>query len=64
MKCSDISRNLRFLWRIYLKKKIKILRSHNGGGFTSNEFKDIRKEVGIKMEITTPYNPQKNGVVK
>ena len=41
------------------KKNIKILRSNNGGEFTSNEFKDFYKDVGIKRELTTPYNPKK-----
>ena len=39
------------------KKKINILRSDNGK-FTSNGFNDYWKEVGIKREITTPYNTQ------
>jgi transposase InsO family protein len=34
--------------------KIKILRSDNGGEYTSNEFKDFCKEAGIKTELTTP----------
>jgi transposase InsO family protein len=46
------------------EKKIKILRSDNGGEFTSDEFKAFCKEVGIKREISTPYNPQHNGVVE
>jgi transposase InsO family protein len=46
------------------KRKIKILRSNNGGEYTSNEFGSFRKDVGIKREITTPYNPQQNGVAK
>jgi transposase InsO family protein len=40
------------------EKKIKILRSDNGGEFTSDEFKTFSKEVGIKRELSTPYNPQ------
>ena len=44
------------------KKKIKILRSHNGEEFTSNEFKEFYKYVGIKRELTTAYNPQQTGV--
>ena len=40
------------------KKKIKILRSNNGGQFTSDEFKSFCKEVGIKREFSTRYNPQ------
>ena len=47
---------------LYGKKKIKTLRSDNGGEFTSNEFKDFCKEVGIKRELTTPCNPKQNGV--
>jgi hypothetical protein len=42
------------------KKKIKILRSDNGGEFTSDEFNAFCKEVGIKRELSTPYNPQQN----
>ena len=45
-------------------KKIKILRSDNGGEFTSNEFNDYCKEFGIKRELTIPYNPQQNGVAE
>ena len=43
-------------------KKIKILRSDNGGEYTSKEFDAFCKYVGIKRELTTPYNPQQNGV--
>ena len=46
------------------KKKIKILRLDNGGEFMSNEFNDYCKEVGIKRELTIPYNPQQNGVAE
>ena len=46
------------------EKQIKILRSDNGGEFTSNEFNDYRKKVGIKRELTIPYNPQQNGVAE
>ena len=40
------------------EKKIKTLRSDNGGEFTSNEFKDFVKEDGMKKELTIPYNPK------
>jgi transposase InsO family protein len=46
------------------KRKIKILRSDNGGEYTSNEFGSFCSDVGIKRELTTPYNPQQNGVVE
>jgi transposase InsO family protein len=46
------------------KRKIKVLRSNNGGEYTSNEFKDFCKEAGIKRELTTTYNSQQNGVAE
>ena len=48
----------------HTEKKIKTIRSDNGGEFTSNEFKELCKEAGIKREFSTPYNPQQNGVVE
>jgi hypothetical protein len=46
------------------EKKIKILGSDNGGEYTSKEFVYFCKYVRIKRELTTPYNPQQNGVAK
>jgi hypothetical protein len=46
------------------ERKIKILRSDNGGEYTSKYSVNFCKDVGIKREITTPYNPQQNGVVE
>ena len=40
------------------------LRTYNGGEYTSKEFESFCKEVGIKRELTTPYNPQHNGVTE
>ena len=40
------------------EKKIKVFKSDNGGEFTLGEFKAFYKEVGIKRELSTPYNPQ------
>jgi transposase InsO family protein len=46
------------------ESNIKILRSDNGGEYTSKEFVNFCKDVGIKRELTTPYNPQQNGVAE
>jgi transposase InsO family protein len=46
------------------ERKIKILRSDNGGEHTSKEFATFCKDVGTKRELATPYNPQQNGVAK
>ena len=47
-----------------LDKRIKTLRSENGGEYTSKEFEAFCKDAGIKRELTTPYNPQQNGVAE
>ena len=36
-------------------RKIKILRTDNGGEYTSNAIKDFCRAEGIKRELTTPY---------
>jgi hypothetical protein len=46
------------------ERKIKILRSDNGGEYTSKEFVRFCRDVGIKRELNTPYNPQQNGVAE
>jgi hypothetical protein len=46
------------------ERKIKTVRSDNGGEYTSKEFVNFCKDVGIKRELTTPYNPQQNGVAE
>jgi hypothetical protein len=46
------------------EKKIKVFKSNNGGEFTSNEFKALCGEAGIKRELSTSYNPQQNGVAE
>ena len=42
----------------HTEKKINTFQLDNGGEFTSNEFKELCKELGIKRELSTPYNPQ------
>jgi hypothetical protein len=45
-------------------KKIKTLRTNNGGEYTSKEFVAFCKSVGIRRELTVPHNPQQNGVAE
>jgi transposase InsO family protein len=45
-------------------KKIRVLRSDNGGDYTSKEFMDFFAGEGIRRELTVPYNPQQNGVTE
>ena len=48
----------------HTEKKIKTFWSDNGGELTSNELKELCKDSGIKRELSTPYNPQQNGIVE
>ena len=49
------------LVEIQLNQDIKILRSDNGGKFTSNEFNNILQSQGILHQPTIPHHPQQNG---
>ena len=44
--------------------KLKVLRTDNGGEYTSTEFKEYLKEEGIRHELTIPKTPEQNGVAE
>jgi hypothetical protein len=45
----------KYLVKNQTRKKIKVLRSKNGGEYTSKEF---------ERELVVPYNPQPNGIIE
>jgi transposase InsO family protein len=45
-------------------KKIKTLRTGNGGEYISKEFVAFCKSAGIRRELIVPHNPQQNGVAE
>jgi transposase InsO family protein len=47
-----------------MKKKIKTLRTNNGGEYTLKEFIAFYKSVGIRRELIVPHNPLQNGVAE
>ena len=47
-----------------LGKKIKEIRSDNGGGYIKREFLQLCALGGIKMDHSLPYTPHQNGVAK
>ena len=46
------------------RKKIKILRSDNGGEYISNDLLHIFSQIGIHIQHLVPYTPQQNGVLE
>ena len=46
----------------YHTRKIKALRSDNGGEYTSNQFTKFMRETGISHEKPAPYSLKQNGV--
>jgi hypothetical protein len=50
--------------KILTERRIKVLRSDNGGEYNSRDFSDFYIEERIKREYTIPYKPQQNGVVE
>ena len=47
-----------------INKKVKALRSDNGGKYVSNEFKFFYAKEGIRQELITPHNLQQNRVAE
>ncbi|CAB77909.1 putative polyprotein [Arabidopsis thaliana] len=48
----------------YFNAKIKVLRSDNGGEYTSHKFKEYLAKHGIIHQTSCPYTPQQNGVAE
>ena len=55
-------------WKAFVekatKKKIRTLRTDNGGEYTSTRFQEYLKAEGIRHELTVPKTPQQNGVAE
>jgi len=45
-------------------KRIRIIRSDNGGEYTSKEIIAFGKESWIKRGLIVPYNPEQNGLAE
>ena len=43
-------------------RKVKTLRTDNGGEYTSSEFTSYLTSEGIRHEVTIPHTPQQNGI--
>ncbi|WVZ54330.1 LOW QUALITY PROTEIN: hypothetical protein U9M48_005142 [Paspalum notatum var. saurae] len=45
-------------------RKLRVLRTDNGGEFTAAEFASYCADEGIRRHYSAPYSPQQNGVVE
>ena len=45
-------------------RRVRCLRSDNGGEYKSMEFKDFCTREGIRRHYTMPYGPEQNGVAE
>jgi hypothetical protein len=48
----------------FTERKVKAVRSDNGGEYTSKEFEDHLRLLGIEHQTTVPYSSQQNGVAE
>ena len=60
----DVFKSWKALVENQYEKKIKILRTDNGGEYTSVEFEGYLKDEGIRHEKTIPKTPEQNGVAE
>jgi transposase InsO family protein len=42
-------------------RKLRVLRTDNGGEFTAAEFTSYCADEGVQRHYSTPYSPQQNG---
>jgi hypothetical protein len=45
-------------------RKLRVLRTDNGGEFTAPEFASYCADEGVQCHYSAPYNPQKNSVIE
>ena len=45
-------------------KKLRCLRTDNGGEYVSHAFQEFCDAKGIKRDLTAPFNPEQNGVAE
>jgi len=63
-KVFDKFKEFKALVENQIEKKIKVLRTYNGGEFCNKEFEEFCKKCGIARQKSTPYTPEKNGAAK
>ncbi|GJU49498.1 retrovirus-related pol polyprotein from transposon TNT 1-94 [Tanacetum coccineum] len=58
----SIFKSFKKLVEVQSGSTLRILRTDNGGEYTSNEFEYFLRQQGVIHQVTVPYSPQQNGV--
>jgi transposase InsO family protein len=45
-------------------RKLRVLRTDNGGKFTAAEFVSYCTDEGVQRHYSAPYSPQQNGIIE
>jgi transposase InsO family protein len=57
-------KDFKYLVETQSRKKIKVLRTDNGGEYVNHEIQKLFHKEGIQLQHTVPYTSQQNGVVE
>ena len=63
-ECFERFKEFKALVEKEVDSHIKVLRSDNGGEYTSNQFEAYLKAQGIAHQTSAPHTPQQNGVAE
>ena len=63
-KVFDLFKVFKALVENQSKRRLKILRSDNGGEYVKSDFIQYCKDTGIYIQHSIPYTPQENGVAE
>jgi transposase InsO family protein len=63
-KAADTIRRAQAAAKVECGRKLRVLRTDNGGKFTAAEFASYYTDEGIQHHYSTPYSLQQNGIVE
>uniref|UniRef100_I1NXJ5 Integrase catalytic domain-containing protein n=1 Tax=Oryza glaberrima TaxID=4538 RepID=I1NXJ5_ORYGL len=63
-EAADAIRRAQAAAEVECSRKLRVLRTDNGGKFTAAEFALYCADEGIQRHYTAPYSPQQNGIVE
>ena len=63
-EAADVIRHAQAAAEAESGRKLRVLRTNNGGKFTAVEFAAYCADEGIQRHHSTPYSPQQNGIVE